>query len=293
MKYYSVLGNSQALDGGAMFGHVPKLMWEKWTPVDHENRVHLVTRGLLVKHQNKKILFEAGIGTFFAPKFKSRYGVYPEEHVLLRSLADLGESHESIDIVVLSHLHFDHVGGLLAGYEISDSGTAKPYRLLFPNAKFMVSESAYLRNIKPLLRDRASFIPEIPALLKQTNRLVLIPDHQTTHELLGPNFHFWWSHGHTPGMLCTEIKNPDPSVPPVVFSADLIPGRLWMSLSFAMGYDGCAETILAEKEKLLEYLVTRKGQLFFTHDPDYSVGTVHRDPERSGQYIIQDLKILI
>src|SRR5690606_8404381 len=110
----ALLGNSQRLDGGAMFGNAPKALWTRWLAPDEQNRVPLACRAMLVRESGRNVLVETGIGAFFEPKLKDRYGVVEDEHVLLRSLTDAGLSHQDIDLVVLSHLHFDHAGGLLA-----------------------------------------------------------------------------------------------------------------------------------------------------------------------------------
>src|SRR5687768_11609463 len=127
MKLWSIIGNSQKLDGGAMFGNAPRAMWAKWLEPDAENRIPLACRALLVEGLNgRRVLFETGIGAFFEPKLRERYGVVEDRHVLLDSLANAGFSDADIDAVVLSHLHFDHAGGLLAPWE-----AGKPARLLF------------------------------------------------------------------------------------------------------------------------------------------------------------------
>jgi len=123
MKLWSILGNSQKLDGGAMFGNAPKAVWSKWLPPDPDNRVPLSCRALLADGiAGKRVLFETGIGAFFEPKLKERYGVVESEHVLLDSLTQAGFTHGDIDAVVLSHLHFDHAGGLL----LADGSRAFP-----------------------------------------------------------------------------------------------------------------------------------------------------------------------
>jgi glyoxylase-like metal-dependent hydrolase (beta-lactamase superfamily II) len=115
VRLWSILGNSQRLDGGAMFGNVPRAMWSKWIAPDEQHRIPLACRALLAKNlAGKTVLFETGIGAFFEPKMRERFGVVEAEHVLLASLAKAGISQEDVDAVVLSHLHFDHAGGLLA-----------------------------------------------------------------------------------------------------------------------------------------------------------------------------------
>ncbi len=155
MQLWSINGNSQKLDGGAMFGNAPKAMWSRWIAPDELNRIPLACRCLLIKDlDGRNVLFETGIGAFFEPSLRERYGVVESHHVLLESLAAAGVSHEDIDVVVLSHLHFDHAGGLLAAWE-----EGKTPQLLFPNARFLVGASHWQRALKPHPRDRASFIP--------------------------------------------------------------------------------------------------------------------------------------
>src|SRR5690606_21552052 len=109
MKLWSILGNSQKLDGGAMFGNAPRALWERWMAVDAHNRIDLACRALLASPlAGKTVLFETGIGAFFAPALRERYGVVEDRHVLLDSLGQAGFNHEDVDVVVLSHLHFDH-----------------------------------------------------------------------------------------------------------------------------------------------------------------------------------------
>ncbi len=158
-----------------MFGNAPRPVWEKWIPADERHRIPLACRAMLIEEapkaggKTRRILFETGIGAFFAPKLRDRYGVMESEHVLLANLAKLGLSDADLDVVVLSHLHFDHAGGLLAAYE-----EGAPHRLLFPNATFVVGKEAWARALDPHARDRASFIPELMPLLEATGRLEIV-----------------------------------------------------------------------------------------------------------------------
>ena len=168
MKLWSIRGNSQKLDGGAMFGNAPKAVWEKWSPADDLNRIELACRALLASPLGgKTVLFETGIGAFFEPKMRERFGVVEPQHVLLDSLAEAGVSHEDIDVVVLSHLHFDHAGGLLAPWS-----EGRGPELLFPNATFLVSAACWERARAPHSRDRASFLERRTQALSMISRTV-------------------------------------------------------------------------------------------------------------------------
>jgi glyoxylase-like metal-dependent hydrolase (beta-lactamase superfamily II) len=263
----SVLGNSQRLDGGAMFGNAPKAMWEKWIPPDDSNRIPLACRCLLVRDGSRTILFETGIGAFFEPALRERYGIVEPHHVLLDSLAAHGVAPADIDVVVFSHLHFDHAGGALSAWR---DGAA--LELVFPRATYVVGAEAWQRAVAPHARDRASFVPGLTNLLAGSGRLELAASERAT--ALGEGFRFHRSSGHTPGLLLTEIDMP---AGPVVFVADLIPGRAWVHLPITMGYDRYPELLVDEKAALLGDLVQRGGRLFFTHDPVVALGTLARD----------------
>jgi glyoxylase-like metal-dependent hydrolase (beta-lactamase superfamily II) len=258
MRLWSIEGNRQRLDGGALFGNAPRTLWSRWLMPDEENRIELACRALLARDlDGKTVLFETGIGAFFEPKLKSRYGVFEDRHVLLDSLAARGIGHEDVDAVVLSHLHFDHAGGLLAAYR-----EGAGLQLLFPNARFLVSRQAWDRACSPHPRDRASFIPGLTDLLSQSRRLEIVEDAHSSG--LGDAVRFHFSDGHTPGLMLAELGGSGG----VVFCGDLIPGRPWVHLPVTMGYDRYPELLINEKQQFLEDKIARAVWLFFTHDPD-------------------------
>ena len=275
MKLWSLLGNSQKLDGGAMFGNAPRAVWERWLAPDDHNRIPLACRALLASPLNgKTVLFETGIGAFFEPKLRERYGVVEDRHMLLDALHDAGFDHADIDVVVLSHLHFDHAGGLLAPWR---EGAAP--ELLFPNATFVVSRACWERAQAPHPRDRASFIPELPGLLQASGRLELVDGPHC--EALADRVRFHFSQGHTPGLMLAEIVGPervgDEAHGGVVFCADLIPGRPWVHVPITMGYDRNPELLIDEKREFLDDKLARNVHLFFTHDPGCALAQVVRD----------------
>jgi glyoxylase-like metal-dependent hydrolase (beta-lactamase superfamily II) len=259
-----------------MFGNAPKVMWERWIPPDDQNRIPLACRCLLVRDGARTILFETGIGAFFDPAMRERFGVVESHHVLLESLAAIGVTPDTIDVVVLSHLHFDHAGGALTAYEPG----AKP-QLVFPRAHWVVGAEAWARAVQPHARDRASFIPGLVELLEATGRVEKVSGERS--EILGDGYRFHRSEGHTPGLLLAEVAMP---AGPVVFAADLIPGKAWVHLPITMGYDRYPEMLIDEKTTLLTDLLARHGRLFFTHDPVVAMGTLVRDPK--GKFGITD-----
>lgn len=276
VKITSIEGNRQLLDGGAMFGNAPRPVWEKWIPPDSIGRIPLACRCLLVEFNGKKLLCETGIGAFFDPKMAERFGVQsPDRHLLLENLRNHGHTPESIDFVILSHLHFDHAGGLLPTFKEMQAGKSD---LVFPNAKFIVGREAWQRALNPHFRDKASFIPELTEKLKHSGRLIIFPDQPLPLELKD-KVEFIFSNGHTPGQLHTLFHGTDKSV---FFCGDLIPGRPWVHLPITMGYDRYPEMLIDEKASVYGRAVSEKWLLFYTHDPTAAASQIEQ--KSSGKF---------
>ena len=269
IRISSLEGNRQKLDGGAMFGNAPRAVWSKWIEPDEKGRIPLACRCLLIETETEKILCETGIGAFFDPELAERYGVeLPERHLLLESLHQYGLSHEDITSVILSHLHFDHAGGLLPTFrEIEANGA----HLLFPNAEYVVGRKAWERALNPHFRDRASFIPDLVSLLAQSDRLHILEERTNYRDFLNT----YSSDGHTPGQLLTAVQGHSLSV---VFGGDLVPGVPWIHLPITMGYDRYPELLIDEKQQLYAELDGSNWILFFTHDHQYSGAQIKKDP---------------
>jgi glyoxylase-like metal-dependent hydrolase (beta-lactamase superfamily II) len=272
VKLWSVEGNTQRLDGGAMFGNVPRALWERWIAPDDKHRIPLACRALLAEPiSGRSVLFETGIGAFFSPDMRERFGVVESNHVLLDNLRAINKPHDTVGAVVLSHLHFDHAGGLLSAYR-----DGQPLELLFPNATYIVGRRAWERANKPHARDRASFIPELQPLLEKSGRLEIVDGpHSKT---LGEAVRFHYSEGHTPGLMLSEIVAPAGGV---VFCGDLIPGRPWVHLPVTMGYDRSPETLIDEKTSFLADMKARGVRLFYTHDTGCALSDIALD---KGKY---------
>jgi glyoxylase-like metal-dependent hydrolase (beta-lactamase superfamily II) len=272
MRVSSLSGNFIRLDAGTLFGHVPKALYHRWIAVDSEGRARLANRSLLVEDGTGRILLEAGVGTFFSPSLRRRYGVESSHHGLLRALANRDLSDEDIDWVILSHLHFDHAGGLLAPHDPDQAP-----RLLFPRARFLVTRDAWERSRRPHRRDQASFVNELPDLLEQSRRLVIVDDLATAERMLGERFRFRLSEGHTPGMLHTTVIGERASL---FFGADLVPGCAWVHLPVTMGYDRHAELVVDEKARLYRDTDFSRTVLFYPHDPDVPASRIERNEEK-------------
>jgi len=257
----AVDAGSFKLDGGAMFGVVPRVIWQKTNPADENNRIDMVTRCLLIEGPEGPILVDAGLGDKGDNKFRK---IFAQEEVpdgLSGELFRLGLRPADIKHVIITHLHFDHVGGLTARDE---GGNPQP---LFPNAVhwFQKGQLEWARN--PSLRDRASYQPANwePVIEAGLDRII-----EGDQEIL-PGIKVRLVHGHTPSMQLVEVADEQSSL---LYCADLIPLQAHIPLPVIMGYDLEAITTLEEKQRILADAASRDTILFFEHDPKYVASRV-------------------
>ena len=262
MECFSIEGNRQWLDGGAMFGNVPKSLWIRWIKSDTQNRIPLACRSLIVKSEYLVLLFEAGIGFYMEPKLSSRYGVEGDTALLLKNLEKVNIGEEDVNYVILSHLHFDHAGGIVPEWPEINKADWSPH---FPNATYIVGKTQYERSLLPHPRDHASYIPGLAEKLKESGRLILHDSEEPELEDLKGWVSFFYTNGHTPGLMHTVIKGARETI---FFCSDMVPGTPWINLPIVMGYDRYPEQTVNEKKILMERAVAERWLLFYTHDPN-------------------------
>ncbi len=242
------------LDGGAMMGSVPKVLWEKTNPADEFNRIDLSLRCLLLKKDDKCVLVETGVGDKNAQKFLDMFAVEKEESALSKALSECGLYMENITDVVLTHLHFDHAGGATS---IGESGDIIP---AFPCATYHISQRNWEAGIAPNPRDRASYLSENYLPLLENGVVNLIEDNG---EILD-GITAYTVDGHTTGQQLIKIED---SGETLVFCSDLIPLKSHLKLPWIMGYDLHAYKTLLEKTEFLEIAERENWWLYFYHDP--------------------------
>ena len=242
------------LDGGAMMGTVPKVLWEQTNPADELNRINLSLRCLLLDNGSKRVLIETGMGNKFSDKFKGMFAIQQSQNPLSDTLSDYGYIADDITDVILTHLHFDHSGGAIA---LTEKGDLVP---AFPNAKYHISEKNWETGLVPNTRDKASYLKQNYLPLKNAGVLNLISDNS---EIL-PGISSYIVNGHTTGQQLIKIES-DRDV--LVFCSDLIPLRSHLRLPWIMGYDLNALLSLQEKTEFLEAAAAGNWWLFFYHDP--------------------------
>ncbi|MBN1931971.1 MAG: MBL fold metallo-hydrolase [Desulfobacterales bacterium] len=260
---FSLEVGSFALDGGAMFGIVPKVLWEKKISADDQNRIRLKSRSLLIKGKTRNILIDTGLGSKLPSKIKKLYSVDDNSVKIERSLSKHGLSLSDITDVVLTHLHFDHAGGST----LIKNGKVVP---TFPTARHYVQKDQWAAAINPSLRDKASYRREDFIPLMESNLLELV-DGPTE---LFQGIELMVTNGHTPGQQHPLIKGKDSSL---FYCADLIPTSAHLPILWHMAFDHLSSTIIKEKEKIFIRALKENWVLFFEHDPNFPAARIKTD----------------
>lgn len=257
MKIHSINTGFFKLDGGAMFGVVPKTIWQKTNPADEYNMCTWAMRSMLIENGNKLILIDTGIGNKQSEKFFSHYYLHGNDS-LEGNLNKLGFSQNDITDVFLTHLHFDHCGGSIEWNE-SKSG----YRPAFQNATFWSTENHWEWATKPNTREKASFLSENIFPIQESGQLKFLQRNGNYSENCFPNLDVLFVDGHTDSMMIPHIKYKGRTV---VFMADLLPSVGHIPLPYVMGYDTRPLLTLSEKELFLKRAAVEEYILFFEHD---------------------------
>ena len=266
MKIYPIETGNFKLDGGAMFGVVPKTLWQKTNPADNNNMIEMSMRCMLIEDGDRLILVDTGLGTKQSDKFFSYYYLFGD-FSLDSSLAKNGFHRDDITDVFLTHLHFDHCGG-----SIQFNSDKTSYEPAFKNAKFWSNENHWQWATEPNVREKASFLKENINPIKESGQLnfVSIPEANfvTTSEL---NFGIFFADGHTEKQMLPIIQYKGKTI---VFMADLLPTVGHIPLPYVMGYDTRPLLTLDEKKLFLNKAADEDYLLFLEHDAYNEVCTV-------------------
>ncbi|MBI4567376.1 MAG: MBL fold metallo-hydrolase [Planctomycetes bacterium] len=276
------------LDGGAMFGVVPKALWEKSNPCDDRNRIDLAMRVLLLREvaplatggagQPRVVLVDAGVGGKYAgAKFADIFGIDQTRCDLDGSLRAAGVQPGDVTHVVLSHGHFDHAGGAT----VEHRGRLVP---AFSNARFFLQKANWETAEKPNLKERASYLPENLAPLREHGVLELVDG---PGEIL-PGVELCVHHGHTAGQQQVRVHGPEGTL---FFCADLVPTASHVPVNYVMAYDVAPLITMEEKARLMERAAAERWILVFEHDPAIPAGRVERTDKgfRLGEKVNLDV----
>jgi len=250
MKLYPINTGFFKLDGGAMFGVVPKSLWKKTNPPDSNNMCSWAMRCLLIEIDQKLILIDTGIGNKQSEKFFSYFYLHGDD-TLVKSIEQYGFTVSDITDVILTHLHFDHCGGAVIQSE-------NEYKLLFPNANYWTNKKHWEWANKPNQREKASFLKENFLPIQEKNKLFFLEEGCFYK---GIDLKFFYGHTQAQIIPFITIKNKT-----IVFCADLLPSTGHIPLPYVMGYDVNPLITLQEKEKFLTEAIEKKYILFLEHD---------------------------
>ncbi|MCZ6677172.1 MAG: MBL fold metallo-hydrolase [Candidatus Poribacteria bacterium] len=247
------------LDGGAMFGTIPKPLWEKTNPADARNRILMGLNCLLIRMPRETILIDTGLGNVYDEKFAFLYDVDKSETELLRSLAAAGVGAADITKVILTHLHFDHCGGNCFP---DANGELKP---TFPNAAYYINQEELAYAKQPDPRSRASYLPYTWEPLEKRGQVVLT----SGDEEIAPGVMVMLTPGHTQNHQSVMVRSGEQTA---CFLADLVPMPSHLKTHYVMGYDLFPATTMESKERVLKQAQAESWLLIFEHSPDVKAG---------------------
>ncbi len=269
MRIFPLETGNFKLDGGAMFGVVPKTLWQRTNPADSNNMIDMAARCLLIEDGDRLILIDNGLGNKQSEKFFSYYYQWGN-HSLEASLAKYGFHHDDITDVFMTHLHFDHCGGSIA-WNKDRTG----YQPAFKNAVFWTNEDHWQWATQPNVREKASFLKENLLPMQESGQLKFGPKAPKGEPSLVPHpelgFDILFVDGHTDKMMLPHIKYKEKTL---VFVADLIPTVGHIPVPYVMGYDTRPLLTMDEKAIFLEKAVTEEYLLFFEHDAHHEICTL-------------------
>ena len=268
MKLYPIESGNFKLDGGAMFGVVPKTIWNKTNPADENNLIDIAARCLLIEDGNRLTLIDTGMGNKQSDKFFGYYSLWGT-HSMDKSLAKYGFHRDDITDVFMTHLHFDHCGG-----SVQLNAAKTGYEVAFKNAKFWTNDNHWEWATKPNPREKASFLHENILPMQESGQLHFIKrpngDFLEKSEL---DFGIFFADGHTEKMMIPHIQYRDKTI---CFMADLLPTAGHIPLPYVMGYDTRPLLTMPEKSKFLTTAAENNYYLFLEHDAHNEIITVEQ-----------------
>ena len=258
MKLHRIETGNFMLDGGAMFGVVPKALWERTNPADEKNRIKMAARSLLIEDGDRLILIDTGMGNKQSDKFYGHYAIWGD-HTLDSSLQKAGFHRDDITDVFFTHLHFDHCGGAI---EFNSNGILVP---AFKNARFWSHQNHWEWAKKPNPREKASFLPENILPIHESGQLELLIETEKQLKKTALGFDILLMDGHTEKQMLPMIQYQGKTI---VFAADLIPTVGHLPIPYVMGYDTRPLLTLEEKASFLDRAVANDFLLFLEHDAE-------------------------
>ena len=268
MKLYPIESGNFKLDGGAMFGVVPKIIWNRTNPADENNLIDIAARCLLIEDGKRLILIDTGMGDKQSERFFGYYSLWGS-HSLDKSLAKYGFGRDDVTDVFMTHLHFDHCGG-----SVQWNKDKTGYEPAFKNAKFWSNENHWEWATKPNAREKASFLSENILPMQESGQLNFIKRNDSqTIEKSELDFGIFFADGHTEKMMVPKIKYQDKTF---CFPADLLPTAGHLPLPYVMGYDTRPLLTLPEKQQFLTEAAENNYFLILEHDAHNEVITVEK-----------------